>query len=192
MSENSSSGGRERRPVVGVLGGGADPLPAATAERCRALGALLARRGCHLLTGGGRGVMAEVTRAFVATPSRAGLALAVLPGDAASGEPPSGYPNPWVELAIRTHLPARGQHGADPDSRNHLNVLTADALIALAGGPGTRSELELAVRYGKPVCAFAEEVERELPGCPEEVARVAGLETLEAWLADALGAGTER
>lgn len=178
--------------MIGVLGGGAEPLAPEVAERCRALGALLARRGCHLLTGGGRGVMAEVTRAFVATPSRAGLALAILPGDAATGEPPSGYPNPAVELAIRTHLPARGERGADPDSRNHLNVLTADALIALAGGPGTRSEVELALRYGRPVCAFAEDVEQELPGYAEGVARVAGLEALEAWLADVLDAGADR
>jgi len=173
--------------VIAVLGGGAEPLRPAVAERCRMLGELLARRGCHLLTGGGRGVMAAVSQAFVETPGRAGLALAVLPGDATTGEPPPGYPNPWVELAIRTHLPARGGRGADPDSRNHLNVLTADGLVALAGGSGTRSEVELALRHGRPVCVLVEDVERELPGCPPGAPRVTSLDDVGDWLEEVLG-----
>jgi len=63
-------------------------------------------------------------------------------------------PNPWVEVPIRTHLPLSGVDGTDPRSRNHINVLTADVVVALPGGDGTRSEVRLALRYGRPVVAF--------------------------------------
>ena len=36
-----------------------------------------------------------------------------------------------------------------------LAELTPDALVVLPGGPGTRSELELALRYGRPVVVYA-------------------------------------
>lgn len=100
-----------RRPVVGVMGSGR----AAPGERAAALGRWLAEAGVHLLTGGGAGAMAAVARAFVETPGRSGLSVGVLPaseGDPAA--PPPGYPNPWVELVVRTHLPLRGARGAEP------------------------------------------------------------------------------
>lgn len=168
--------------MVAALGGGGEPLAPAVADRCRALGELLARCGCHLLTGGGKGVMGAVARAFVAVPERRGLSLGILPGDAGTGEPPPGYPNPSVELAIRTHLPARGERGAEPGSRNHLNVLSADALIALAGSTGTLSEIRLALRYGKPIVAFVEDTAVELPGLPQQVTVLSDLDDVEAWL----------
>ena len=39
-------------------------------------------------------------------------------------------------------------------SRNHINVLSADAIVALPGGAGTVSEAQLAVRYRKPILLF--------------------------------------
>jgi len=68
--------------------------------------------------------------------------------------PPRGYPNEFVDLAIHTHLPTSGGCGLSPLSRNHVSVLSADVLVALPGGAGTASEVELAVRYGVPVCRF--------------------------------------
>src|ERR671934_202021 len=79
-----------------------------------------------------------------------GVSVGVLPGT----PPPPGYPNAWVDVAIRTHLPKRGAEGADVLSRNHINVLSADVVIALPGGPGTRTEVQLALRYGRPLIAF--------------------------------------
>jgi RimJ/RimL family protein N-acetyltransferase len=67
------------------------------------------------------------------------------------------YPNPWLDVAILTHLP-----GDDPEgesSRNHINVLSADLVIALPGGPGTSAELRLAMDYEKPVIAFLDNEE---------------------------------
>ena len=43
----------------------------------------------------------------------------------------------------------------DKPARNHLNALTPDAIVALPGGPGTASEIDLAGRYGTPVAVHA-------------------------------------
>ena len=142
--------------MVGVMGSGSD----AHGDLAVPLGRWLAGRGVHLLTGGGGGVMTAVSRAFHETPGRRGLVIGVLPGDPRTGEPPPGYPNPWVEVAIRTHLPTSGVHGAEPTSRNHLNVLSSTVIAALPGAAGTRSEMELAVRYGRPIIAVGREPDR--------------------------------
>jgi len=128
------------------MGSGTEPHRALAAP----LGRLIAERGDHLLTGGGLGVMAAVSEAFAATEGRAGVCIGVIPGP----DHRPGYPNPWVEIPIRTHLPLSGAMGTDPRSRNHVNVLTADAVVALPGGEGTRSEVQLAVRYGRPAILF--------------------------------------
>ena len=47
----------------------------------------------------------------------------------------------------RSHLPS----GAYDRSRNHINVLSADVVVALRGGIGTKHEVKLARDYGKPV-----------------------------------------
>ena len=122
------------------------------------LGRALARMGAHLLTGGGAGVMESVSQAFSAVPGREGLVIGILPagdtrpgrGDADPGTPP-GYPNPWIELAIRTHLDARGDDGSGLRSRNHINILSSDVVIALPGSSGTASEVALAIRYRRPL-----------------------------------------
>ena len=141
-----------RRPIVGVMGSGQREHAATAAP----LGRFLAEQGYHLLTGGGGGVMAAVSRAFHAVEGRAGLSIGVLPcrADDALARPRDGYPNPWIELPIRTHLPATGAEGESERSRNHVNVLTADAVLVLPGGAGTASEARLALRYGKPVAAL--------------------------------------
>jgi len=147
----------QRHPIVGVMGSGSDEWP----DRAEPLGRLLAGLGVHLLTGGGGGVMASVTRAFVACEERRGSAIGILP----SGR--DGYPNRWVEIPIATHLPLSGTAGSDPGSRNHINVLSSDIVVVLPGGEGTLSEVQLALRYRKPVLAWLEEA-TELPGLPAE------------------------
>ncbi len=160
------------------------------------LGRALARMSVHLLTGGGRGVMEAVSKAFSEVSGREGLVVGVLPaGDArpdradtdpsrsdasvsrteanpshAAADPgtPPGYPNPWVELAVRTHLDARGDDGSGIRSRNHINILSSDVVVALPGSSGTASEVELAIRYGRPLVllgdtARAEHVSASVP-----------------------------
>jgi uncharacterized protein (TIGR00725 family) len=132
------------------------------------LGRWLAAFGVHLLNGGGAGVMRAVSRAFHEVSPRSGLVIGVLPGDTGSGlyRGRPGYPNAWIDIAIRTHLPLSGADGDSPASRNHLNVLTPAVVVALPGGPGTRSEVELAVRYRTPLIAWfgTHTVDWPLPG----------------------------
>ena len=137
-----------RLAVVGVMGGREHAMP----ELAVPLGRGLARAGWHLLTGGGIGVMTSVSRGFVETSPRAGLCLGILRGHA-DGRPMEGYPNPFVELPIPTHLPAGD---AGPDSRNHINILASTVVLALPGGDGTRSEIELAIAYGRPVAVHVD------------------------------------
>jgi predicted Rossmann-fold nucleotide-binding protein len=151
-----------RRRVVAVIGSGTVADAA-----CVEIGQLVASLGADLLTGGGRGVMEAVSRAFFESRPRDGFVIGVIPAtveplDAlerrepttVAYEPPDGYPNPWVELAIYTHLPDSGQHGTLRSSRNHINVLSADVIVALPGEAGTESEMWLAVQYGVPTVAY--------------------------------------
>jgi predicted Rossmann-fold nucleotide-binding protein len=155
-----------RRPVVAVVGSGTEPV-GGTDE----VGSLIARLDFHLLTGAGAGVMAAVSRAFFETPSRKGVVIGVVPGTIGTLKAPESasvhyaprqdYPNKWVEIALYTHLPDSGPQGTLPTSRNHIVVLSADAIIAFPGGAGTRSEILLATQYGVPILAYGDH--KELP-----------------------------
>jgi len=79
------------------------------------LGHWLGRQGYHLLTGGGPGVMAAVSRAFCEVAERGGLTLGVIPADSTRpGMPRSGYPNAWIEVPLFTHLDQVGDQGDQP------------------------------------------------------------------------------
>ena len=112
--------------------------------------------------------MAAVSQAFYDTPNRRGMVMGVLPCDESLEKPKDGYPNQWVEIPVMTHLPSSGERGTEPMSRNHINVLTSDIIVALPGDAGTGSEVRLAVRYERPIIAFVES-EEEIPGLPNSV-----------------------
>src|SRR5215470_15742198 len=137
------AGRPERLPIIGVIGAGDPDLAPELRLAAGEIGRWIARAGCHLLTGGGAGVMAAAAEGFCAV-ERRGLSVGILP----AGRPARLYPNRWVELPIRTHL--RGLDPRGPDSRNPINVLTCLALVALPGGQGTRAELELALARRPP------------------------------------------
>lgn len=162
--------------IVGVMGSGSDPWP----DRAGPLGRWLAEIGVHLLTGGGGGVMASVSKAFAETPGRSGRVIGILPGDA-SGRPPAGYPNPWVEITIRTHLPLSGARGTSPMSRNHLNILSSDVIVALPGSAGTASEIQLARVYGKPLVAYVA-AGSEFPDLPAGTPAAGGLAEVQRFV----------
>jgi len=140
------------------MGSGSNPH----ADLARPVGRLVAELGCHLLTGGGGGVMAEAARAFCEVETRQGLSIGII----RSGDFPDLDPstltrayrphavNPYVEIPVHTHLPLSGASGMDFMSRNHINVLTSDAVVALPGGPGTYSEVVLRLQYGRPIVLF--------------------------------------
>ena len=175
------------RTVVTVIGSGRS-ADADAAE----VGRLIATIGHDLLTGGGRGVMEAASRAFFETSPRRGIVIGVVPGSVAVldaleerivGNPgydlPSGYPNDWVELAIYTHLPDSGTEGTLASSRNHINVLSADAIVALPGREGTESEIWLATQYGVPIVAYGAHA-------PDGIHHAATLEELREFLVRSL------
>ncbi len=171
-----------RLPVVGVLGSG-DEEHAARAET---IGRWLATERVHLLTGAGRGVMEAVSRAFASVPDRAGLVVGIAPCGDDPAVPLPGYPNPFVELAILTHLPLSGASGTEPLSRNHINVLSSNVLIALPGGYGTSSEVALAVRYRRPVVAFVD-ARSDIPDLPDTVPVLSALADVQDFVRRSLG-----
>ena len=150
--------------MVAVLGSGTASDP-----RCEDVGRLVASLGFDLLTGAGRGVMEAVSRAFFHTSPRSGLVVGIVPGEVTPldaverresasirYDPHPGYPNEWVEIAIYTHLPDSGTRGTLRSSRNHINVLSADAIVAMPGQEGTESEIWLATKYGVPIVAYGD------------------------------------
>src|SRR5262249_30768773 len=156
-------------------------------ERAAAVGRWLAGQGVHLLTGAGAGVMRAVSQAFFEVPGRKGLVLGIVPCAAEDSPdvPKTGYPNDWVEVPIRTHLHLSGKLGTELQSRNHIVILTAAVIIALPGGPGTASEVRLALRYRRPVIAYLM-APGEIVGLPERVTVESDLEKVKAFVSDVL------
>jgi uncharacterized protein (TIGR00725 family) len=133
MVDREPSGARSRRPIIGVMGAGEPSTQSMTAAG--ELGALLAQCGWIVLTGGRpAGVMAAASAGAKRVPGS--LTLGILPGA-------GGRVAPDVDVAIFTAL---------GDARNAVNVLTCDAIVACGvEGPGTASEVALALKADKPV-----------------------------------------
>jgi uncharacterized protein (TIGR00725 family) len=116
------------------MGAGEDATPQDLDNAYR-LGRLLALAGWTILSGGrDAGVMREVNRGAKSVPGS--LTVGVLPTASA---PVAAD----VDVAIITEM-----HNA----RNNINVLSSRVVIACGnGGPGTASEVALALKAGRPV-----------------------------------------
>ena len=66
--------------------------------------------------------------------------MAVLPSE--RRRPLDGYPNEFVDIPVYTGM---------SDGRNAINAKTPHLLVALPGGPGTLSEIALALKAATPV-----------------------------------------
>lgn len=97
------------------------------------VGQLIARKGAVLVCGGRGGVMEAACRGAKA---EGGITVGILPG------PDRREANAYVDIPIATGL---------GEARNAIIVRTADAVIAVAGGFGTLSEIGLALKMGRPV-----------------------------------------
>ncbi len=145
----------KNRKRIAVIGSGTEAHPIFSVP----LGQWLATQGYDLINGGGPGVMAETAKAFCSVKERKGMVIGILPARDPCDTPekrrkyqaPEGYPNAFTDLCIHTHLPYSGIRGKELGSRNHIVVLSADFIVALPGSAGTRSEIELALEYGKPL-----------------------------------------
>lgn len=140
-------------PIVAVLGQGST-LSAERTRLVRTAGAMIGRLGAHLLTGAGYGVMEAACEGFISVDGRLGLSIGIIPCDSAGpfdrprrDDAGRAYPNPLVEIAVHTPLPPRTEDWHAVPSRNHVNIFTAHALLALPGNAGTRNELDMAAHY---------------------------------------------
>lgn len=119
------------KPTIGIIGSGDpekrnDPL----AEE---VGTLLAARGAVLVCGGLSGIMEAASRGCF---SSGGVTIGILPGEEKRDA------NPYILHAVPTGMGI---------ARNVLVVRTSDTLIAFPGGPGTMSEIAMALNLGKTV-----------------------------------------
>lgn len=142
-----------RRITVGVMGSGIDDWEPYSSQ----VGQLVALLGYNLLTGGGGGVMKAVSKSFCNTMGRHGISIGVVPTvDIGGGiyRIKDGYPNGYVEFVVASPLGVFT--GEDPNqvSRNHINIMSSDYIIALPGSKGTQNEILLANKFAKPLMLF--------------------------------------
>lgn len=121
------------RIIIGIMGPGAGATAAEVAMAYR-LGAAIARQNWVLLSGGrNQGVMDAASRG---AKSVGGLTIGILPEDNSS------HLSPAVDIPLLTGL---GQ------ARNAINVLSSQVIVACGLGPGTTSEIALAIKASRPV-----------------------------------------
>lgn len=169
--------------TIGVMGSGSEGHDKLATD----IGRLLASLNVNMLTGGGRGVMTSVSRAFVGAPRAAGICIGIIPCRSESEPmiPKDGYPNRFVELPIYTHLPYSGKRGRDKLSRNHINILSCAAIIVLPGSDGTAAEVSLAIDYRRPVIAYSPDPQLVLD-LPAEISRATTLADVDTFLSSVL------
>jgi uncharacterized protein (TIGR00725 family) len=96
------------------------------------VGRLLAEAGAVVVCGGRGGVMEGVCRGVR---EAGGISVGILPTN-------RGEANPYVTIPVTTGI---------GEARNVVVVSSGDAVISIGGGPGTLSEIGLALKIGKPV-----------------------------------------
>lgn len=96
----------------------------------------IGKRKAVLVCGGRGGVMEAAAKG---AKDAGGTTVGILPGFSRSEA------NPYIDIAIPTGM---------SHARNAINVLAGDSVIVVHGGPGTLSEIGLALAYGKPVIAL--------------------------------------
>ncbi len=151
------------KPRLGVLG--SSSCSPRIMEVAADVGRLIGKAGAILVCGGRGGVMEAAARG---AKEEGGITIGILPGDSDSEA------NPYIDIPIVTGM---GQ------ARNAINVLTSQAVIAVAGAYGTLSEIALARVVGIPVIGLetwspTDPEGRVAPGMmiattPEEAVRLA-------------------
>ena len=119
--------------IIGVMGPGEGATEKDIEIACE-LGKAIAREAWIVLSGGRNvGVMDAVSRG---ARSEGGLTIGILP------DYDTQHMSAGVDIPIITGL---GQ------ARNVINVLSSSVVVACGMGPGTASEIALAIKFKKPV-----------------------------------------
>ncbi len=167
-----------RHPIIGVMGSSTKSWE----EYAEPLGALIAEYDYNLLTGAGAGVMTAVAESFSKVENRKGKSLGIVPitdydGSFVAWEE---YPNPYIEIPILTPLDMKAEKDINPYSRNHVNVMSSQAMIVLPGDHGTRNEFSLGLQYNKPMIMFGPH--DAFDAFPEQRTRVNDIDAVREFL----------
>ena len=138
-----------KRPVIiGVMGGGRSNDR--DLKDAHHLGSLIAQQGWVLLNGGrASGIMAASAQGAAAA---GGLTVGVLPDD-----------NP-AQAADDIQIPICTGMGS---ARNMINVLSSRIVVACPGGPGTISEVALALKHDRQVITLNFDLRTTFPAAFE-------------------------
>lgn len=168
----------DRKPIVGVMGSHQREW----SDLAEPVGRMIAEFGYHLLTGAGAGVMTAVARGFTSVEDREGMSIGIVPTANYEGDlvQKDTYPNPYIDLPIITPLDVRAEGHAMPYSRNHVNVMTSHAVIALPGAYGTKHEVSLCIQFEKPFILYGPE--DAFADFPERRTRVDDLDSVREFL----------
>lgn len=115
--------------------GSDDPIPPKVEELAERLGELLAERHVVVVCGGKGGVMRAVCKG---AKEAGGVTVGIMPLGPSEA-------NEYVDIVISTYMGG---------ARNVINVMSGDAVISVAGGAGTLSEMGFALKAGKKVVAL--------------------------------------
>ncbi|MHA1729035.1 MAG: TIGR00725 family protein [Promethearchaeota archaeon] len=128
----------ERKKIIGIIGtSSASPSVLSLAKM---LGERLIDNGYRIATGGLMGIMEAVSKgAHNSSRYKEGDVIGIIPGHLKSDA------NDFVDIVIPTRMGY---------ARNLILVSTADAVVAIAGGSGTLSEISMAWQYNKPIIAI--------------------------------------
>lgn len=119
---------------VSVIGS-SDPNPEFL-PLAKEVGGAIASRGGVLICGGLGGIMQAAAQG---AKEMGGLTIGILP------EYDKETANPFIDIVLPTGL---------GHARNILVAATGDLIIAFPGSHGTRSEISIALKLGKTVCAI--------------------------------------
>lgn len=141
---------------VSVIGGSS--VQPAEYERAVAVGRLLGERGHTVVCGGLGGVMRGVCEGASET---GGRTVGILPGEDTAAA------NEFVDFPVATGL---------GHARNALVVMNGEAVVAVAGGPGTLSELGMAGVFDRPVAGLGT---HDVPGVEQVADPAAAVDYVE-------------
>lgn len=117
-----------------------DEVPENVVEAARTLGKLLAERGCAVVTGGNGGLMTVVAEAAF---EAGGTTIGILARELEDLPQDNKWFNPYNSIRIKT--------GMTFTARSSIVVRSSDAVILVAGGVGSLTEVAIAYNLGKPI-----------------------------------------